>query len=251
MEGDSTPEGEQPAAGGKSSFRFKLPGAVQLIDALLGILQRLRNRLGASGEAIELPEEGNKKPRAERTAKDAPLELPKEPAQPATPVRIFFIFIMALILGGLGGMAFSYTLFATTIETQSEKLSELHDDIAIMERDNERIQQSCADARIDLTETQKKLVETQRDLSLVTSFSKNKCGETGFEQSMRSASKAAAASASRASQRSSGNGASLAASAGAAKPATAKQAPGSCDIGSGSPSENLSRCLSDFNRTNK
>ncbi len=192
MESESAPEEEveaQPVAGNQGLARLKqfiqgMPRIMRLIqvlsrlnrpitvsrlaiiEALIGILQRMKDRLSSSAETDE--KDDKRKGHAEVEAATVE-EAPKK-----APARIVFVFVLALLIGGFAGMVFSFTLFAKMIVNQAERIDAQRDNISILEKENARAQEAEANYRNDLTETQKKLDETERNLNLSIAAARNK-----------------------------------------------------------------------------
>lgn len=137
----------------------------RVVAAATGIAQRLRGRFSkapqeqADGEPHEEARRG--KP---RSSDDLETQQAKAPKAPAPPVRNFYFYLLALLIGGIAGMSFSFSLFSRIILSQADRIDALHGDIIVLEKENSRSLQSEADFRNELLETQKKLAEVELDL---------------------------------------------------------------------------------------
>lgn len=211
------PKVEQDAE--SNGFRNAIGAAVLgRIDALIGGLQGLRNRV-ATAVGAATGQDGNEAATPEK--------------RPPTAVRISFIFFLALVLGGLLGFYLSYGRFAASLDEQAEKISRQRSDLIVLERESERLQKAEAEYQEALAATQKKLVEAQRSLRLAApAASSEPSGEGGQPATARVSSTRRSAKVVKP----------------AAEPTGAIKPSGTCDINASDPAQSLTRCLEEFNR---
>ena len=226
MNPDSDPAEKSPEEGsesvaeaGVSRFQrlkqFFVSRYLRVIDALSGVLKRLRSFVGkpkeegGDGEERGESRSARKKPKA--PAADEAARAAAPPA-PHSPVRSLFIYLLVLVVGLIAGMIFSFALLSNMVINQAHKIGDQRDEISQLEKQYSRVLESEAKYRIKLTETESQLNQLTRKV------------EKEAEPSEPATAPAAATE-----------------KAGAAKKTA------NCALESGSP-DKLAKCLEEFNR---
>ncbi|MHB1074376.1 hypothetical protein [Thiobacillus sp.] len=92
-----------------------------VLDAGIGLLQRLRTKAGGEPEKAEDTDDrrGARPDRSEvrRGASAAPVETPAEAPKPKRRLRALLIYVSVLLVGGIGGGALAYTLFQQQLDS--------------------------------------------------------------------------------------------------------------------------------------
>lgn len=196
--------------------RFILAAYLRVIDALSGVLNRLRNRVGKLKE-----EDGEKEERSESRAPERKAKTPHAdeapvatPPAPRSAVRSFFIYLLVLVIGIIAGMTFSFALLSNMVINQAQKIEDQRDEISQLEKQYSSARESEAKYRNRLSETETQLRQ------LTEKMSKTAPPESG------------------------------------SSPAPTKEKPekppapvktGNCNVESGN-AEELARCIDEFNR---
>lgn len=212
--------------------RLLSAGLLRIIDASSGLLQRLRKRAETPNE--EEPGEDRHRDDSSETPvarkKTAPPPNSKgatpptaeaiKSVEPRSPVRSFFIYLLVLIIGGIAGMTFSFTLLSKMTTNQAQKIGDQRDEITQMEHQLSRILQSEAKYRLESMEYQKRLSEVENHLN---SAIPKPGGNTPPTESAGNRSVPATGK----------------------SPVSLKS--GECTLESGKIGDNLSRCINQFN----
>lgn len=228
-----------------SIFRRFLEAVRRTLQQLKQLLQTVVSRIAAAGRGLmqrfrrraKTPDEEDRKadhPRDahtpdERTGDEAPVSRKRSdkpaPAEavkavaPRSAVRNLFLYLLALIVGGIAGMGFSFALLSTMLSNQAQKIGDQRDEIAQMETQLARIRQSETKYRLENVEYQKRLGEIEKRLNSVMQ------NPGGNAPSAESGSNPGAP---------------------AKSPMSSKT--GKCTLEPGKIGDNLSRCLDEFNR---
>ena len=194
--------------------QFFVSRFVRVIDALRGVLKRLRNRVGKAqaedgdGEEKEEARPSHKKARASQ----AEANVAPAPEAPRSPIRSAFIYILVLIVGFIGGMIFSFALFSNMVVNQAQKIEDQRDEISQLERQYSRVAQSEAKFRNRLAEAESQLNQVVRTIPKEAPPTESSTPPVASSE----------------------------------RPANAKNA-GNCKLESGN-AETLARCVEEFNR---
>lgn len=218
---ESTPEDGSESSPDAAESRLKrlkqlvLSRYLRVIDAMSGVLKRLRSRVGKSRQEEDQEDEKGE-PRASRKTTKAPhadeAAVAAAPPAPRSPVRSFFIYLLVLLVGILTGMIFSFALLSNMVINQAQKIGDQRDEIAQLEKQYSRVLQSEAKYRNRVSE-----VEAQLDQITRTTVKETAAVE-----------------------------ASTAPAATSEKPAKPRNV-GNCALESGDPGK-LARCIDEFNR---
>jgi len=200
-----------------------------IFDALIGALRHMRNSIEPATDADE---EGNEKTPVRRAeAVEARVLEDHE-------VRAPFVFFLALVIGAIAGMVFSYNLLSHMIVNQAERIGSQRESIAILEKESLRFRESEASYREELLAIRKKLAEAECRPNQGGTSSRGK-------SSARSSNPAVHAEANgTAFPEYGGNSSALPGAA--AKQPNAAQKSSTCNIGSGSPDKGIVRCLDEL-----
>lgn len=108
--------------------------ALRALDGVLHGVQGLRNRI-----APPVVEEAQRGRAGRSPARDAE-EPPAVVAQPAHPghLHAFLVFVLAMAIGAVGGMLFSYKGLSHIVETQELMIEDLRDQITQLEKEEAR-----------------------------------------------------------------------------------------------------------------
>lgn len=212
---------------------LSLKGLLQSGVARIGgaggrILQRLRNRFKTPREAgsdDERPDDKDRTPRAARKKAEPPpiAEAPKA-VEPRSKVRSFFLYLLALIVGGIAGMTFSFALLSKIIANQAEKIVDQRDEIAGIEAQLSRTMQAETKYRLESMESKKKLNAAENQLNAAIHDSRENAmpEETTIKPTTPATTPATV------------------------KPGAAK--PGKCVLEPGKIGDDLTRCIDIYNR---
>ena len=144
-----------PVAGGGPIRRLKQfiqARYLRIIDALSGLLKRLRNRVKKSEES-EGGEEGTERV-SRKKVKEPPPQTAVTPPVPRSHVRSFFIYLLVLIIGVIAGMTFSFALLSKMLINQYQKIDDQREENAQLEQQNSRALESEARYRKKLGEVE-------------------------------------------------------------------------------------------------
>lgn len=146
--------------------RFVIARYLRVIDALSGVLKRLRKR---AGKPVE--EDGQREEREETRSSRKPAKAPhadqaataQPPPPPRSPVRSFFIYLLVLIIGIIAGMTFSFALLSNMVINQAQKIGDQRDEISQLEKQYSKALESQAKYRNRLSDVESQLNQrTQR-----------------------------------------------------------------------------------------
>lgn len=207
------------------SLKGLLQSGVTRISGAGGkILQRLKNRSmtpRAEDSGEERQDGKDREPRESRKKAEPPpiAEAPKAVA-PRSKVRSFFLYLLALTVGGIAGMTFSFALLTKIIANQAERIVDQRDEIAKIEALLSRTQQAETKYRLEGLESRKKLSESENQLNAAIQDSRENAmpEETSIKPGIPAT----------------------------AKPAAAKS--GKCVLESGKIGDNLTKCIDIYNR---
>lgn len=145
--------------------RLVISRYLRVIDALSGVLKRLRKR---AGKPVE--EDGQREEREEPRGSRKPAKTPHPdqapaaaPPAPRGPVRSLFIYLLVLIVGIIAGMIFSFALLSNMVINQAQKIGDQRDEISQLENQYSKALESQAKYRNRLSDVESQLNQlTQR-----------------------------------------------------------------------------------------
>lgn len=219
-----------PADGGRVERvrLFLATGILRAIDAAAAFLQRLRNRIEAP-KSEETSRNGRKKGPAHD---DDLATLQVVAAREHRHLSRILVFLLALLIGGISGMTYSYTLLSRSINSKEAVIDYLRDEIAQLEKEGKRNVNEMAKYQKKINENDKEILGYQDEIE---DYKKQ-------AEELRSQ-----LSAVKGDQRS-----TLAQDGRGAMAATgkrpAREKTGTCVMGSTNTSANLTHCVEEFNR---
>jgi len=208
---------EWPLSHLKKTLRI---GVLWIINAGKAVTQRFGKRAAPPDEKDGAEERRSDK--ETRVAKKKPEPPPVDGATvaPRSRLRSFLLTLLVLILGGIAGMTFSFALLSKMIANQAERIGAQRDEMAEMENQLVRLQESEAKYRRENMEHQKKQKNAENQLHPTPQ-------NPGNAPPVVPPAPAAAAAASK-------------------PPLPAKS--GNCTLESSKIGDNLTRCIDEFNR---
>ena len=222
-----------PANGGRAARlrQFLAAGILRSIDAAIGLLQSLRNRIEAPIDEEEDPRNGRK--RLSAHGSDHALPPVAEPPKPRRLHR-FLVLVLVLIVGSVSGMTFSYRLLSRSLNAKESIIEFLKDEIA---------QQEKGEARTlnEMAKHQKKIYENEKTISAYQEEIQDYKNQVEELSSQLSALKTPPAEPIIQNEH-----ANRAGAARSKRPTPGKT--GNCVMGTANATANMAQCLEDFNR---
>jgi hypothetical protein len=143
--------------------------ALRAIDAGLGVLQRLRNRIEGPVADEEISRKGGGRG---QTGGDEPPAIAASSPPRKTLLHRFLIVVMCLLMGGVAGMLTSYRGFSKQIESQANRIDIMQDEIKQSRTDEARnlhekykLQKEIAGYRNSLSEARQDVEDHKRQIA--------------------------------------------------------------------------------------
>jgi len=214
---------------------------IGIVDAVISPLQRLRSRIAPPVEEEEDPRgRGRQAPTRARAA----AEVPAVPAA-AKPnhFRNFLFMVLALTIGGLFGMTFSYLLLSKTLGDDAAIIDYMQDEI----RNLEKAEKRNLNARAKLQEqTDESVREAKESRAQIRDYQDQVEAYKGQIDNLNRQLNALNDAGRRYSSSQPGRSSFGATPGRPASPAAEKT--GNCVTGGGHTAADLARCVDDFNR---
>lgn len=214
----------------RPGWRARLKSAVSLriaqrLDRVIAAMQGLRTKVAPSGEGDD--ETGS-------AIEVEPATVPVS-ARIGRPFLVFLIAVMMLLIGAISGAMFSFSLFAQRIESQSDFIANQADEVFESNKDARHAERALEQTRSELKEVKQALEASQAELQQTkvrlsevegrAVLYGNKRDDTKGDDGQASAARALTTLQTATTQR------------------QGHVAEGSCELGSGTASRDLSRCL--------
>ena len=137
-----------------------LSAGLRLIDAISGVLSRLRERLAAASGDADASGDDRRRPQA-RTDDGA-----SEPVAHSRPGRLvyFLSLVMILLIGAMVGATFSYRLLSKSIDTTGVSNERLREDFAQLKKQESRTLKQFAETKQTLNTYKEDALEYAKEI---------------------------------------------------------------------------------------